>query len=365
MIEGGVRIERIEAEGYTFPLDDAESDGTLRWDSVSLLLVTLHGGGETGIGYSYTSPDAAGLVTHHLQRAVVGSSALSPEACWYAMLRDVRNLGREGVVANAISAVDVALWDLKARILDLPLVDLLGAVRDEIAVYGSGGFTSLDVTSLRSQLEEWADQGLMRVKMKVGREPDEDVSRVAAVREGVGADIDIFVDANGAYSHKQALEMAERFAAHGVTWFEEPVSSDDLEGLRLVRERGPAGMAVSAGEYGYDPWYFRRMLQAGSVDVLQADVTRCLGVTGFLKAAALAEAFQIPLSSHTAPALHVHLGCALRQQVHAEWFYDHALIESILFEGTPRLIGGAMRPDRSAPGLGLVIKRGDAERFAA
>ncbi len=359
------RVERLGASAYTFPLEEAESDGTLSWDAVTVVVVEAHAGGRYGLGYGYTAADAAQLVEEELRAQVEGTPALAPEVAWQRSLRHLRNFGTRGIGATAVSAVDVALWDLKAKLLDLPLVDLLGAVRDEIAVYGSGGFTSLDPSSLCAQLTDFADQGMMRVKMKVGRAPDEDAARVAAVRASLDDDIELFVDANGAYTEKQALQLAAGFADQGVTWFEEPVSSDNLRGLRFVRERCPVGISVSAGEYGYAPGDFRRMLESRAVDVLQADATRCLGVTGYLKAAALAEAFFIPLSSHCAPALHAHLGCALRQQIHAEWFHDHVVIESMLFDGGPRLVGGTLRPLRDAAGLGLVLKRQDAERFAA
>jgi L-alanine-DL-glutamate epimerase-like enolase superfamily enzyme len=233
-----------------------------------------------------------------------------------------------------------------------------------VPVYGSGGFTSYSIDELTEQLADWLAAGIPRVKMKVGRRPDEDVERVRAAREAIGPDAELFVDANGAYDRKQAHAFAEAFARERVSWFEEPVSSDDLEGLRLLRDRAPAGLEISAGEYGYDPWYFRRMLEAGAVDVLQADATRCLGVTGFIRAAALAEAHQVPLSAHTAPALHVHACCALSAVRHLEWFHDHVRIERLLFEGMPEPADGLMRPALDRPGLGLELKRAEVERYA-
>src|SRR5205085_10704766 len=130
-----------------------------------------------------------------------------------------------------------------------------------------------------------------------------------------------FVDANGAYGRKQALAFAAAFAEQNVTWFEEPVSSDDLAGLRLVRDRAPAGMDMAAGEYGYDLYYFRRMLEAGAVDVLQADATRCAGITGFLQLAPLCQARGFALSAHCAPSLHVHPCCAVLPLRHLEYFH--------------------------------------------
>jgi L-alanine-DL-glutamate epimerase-like enolase superfamily enzyme len=263
----------------------------------------------------------------------------------------------------ALSAVDSALWDLKARLLGVPLVRLLGGARDSAPVYGSGGFTSYSVEHLRSQLARWAERGIPRAKMKVGSCPKEDVVRVRAAREAVGEEVELFVDANGAYSVTQALALAKELVDCGVTWFEEPVSSDDLEGLRRVRRRAPVGMDVAAGEYGDSAMYFRRMLEAGSVDVLQADATRCFGISGFLQADALCDAYKKPLSAHGAPSLHVHPACASKRLVHLEYFHDHVRLERMLFEGAPQLKNGTLVPDLSRPGMGLELKRADAARY--
>jgi L-alanine-DL-glutamate epimerase-like enolase superfamily enzyme len=264
----------------------------------------------------------------------------------------------------AIAAVDVALWDLKSRLLGLPLVTLLGAARDRAPVYGSGGFTSYTVRELQEQVAGWANAGIPRVKMKIGTQPANDFERVRAARKAIGDDVELFVDANGAYSRKQAIAFAERFADLNVRWFEEPVSSDDLDGLHLLRDRGPAGMDIAAGEYGYDLQYFRRMLEADSVDVLQADATRCAGITGFLQAAALCSARSLPLSAHCAPSLHMHPCCAALPLRHLEYFHDHARIERMLFDGFQPPVDGALVPDLSRPGLGLELKQADARRFA-
>ena len=211
----------------------------------------------------------------------------------------------------AISAVNSALWDLKARLLNVPLVTLLGAVREAVPLYGSGGFTTYTPQQLRDQLGGWAAQGFKRVKMKIGTDPTDRYRKGARQPAKLSApEVELFVDANGAYSRKQALAFAEAFTEYGVTWFEEPVSSDDLEGLRLIRDRAPAGMDIAAGEYGYDPFYFRRMLDAEAVDVLQADATRCLGISGFLKVGALCEARPIPMSAHCGPSIHAHPCCS-------------------------------------------------------
>src|SRR5205823_623969 len=267
-------------------------------------------GGKQGLGYTYADSATAKLIEDKLKEIVVGCDAMSVQATWLAMLRSIRNLGRPGICAMAISAVDTALWDLKARLLDLPLVTLLGAAREAVQIYGIGGFTSYSDSQLQKQLSGWVEQGIPRVKMKIGRDAQADIHRVRAARQAIGPEAELFADANGAYSRKQALAQAEQFADSGVTWFEEPVSSDDLPGLRFMRDRGPAGMEIAAGEYGYDAFYFRRMLDAQAVDVLQADATRCGGITGFLRAASVCDAYGLPLSAHTAPTIHAHVGCA-------------------------------------------------------
>jgi L-alanine-DL-glutamate epimerase-like enolase superfamily enzyme len=263
----------------------------------------------------------------------------------------------------AISAVDIALWDLKARLLKLPLVKLLGAVRTAIPIYGSGGFTSYSLDQLQKQLSDWTDSGIRMVKMKVGRNPSADVERVRRVREAIGSQPRLFVDANGAYRRKQAFEFAQRFRDFDVSWFEEPVSSDDLDGLRMMRERAPSGIEIAAGEYGYDAGYFRTMLQAGAVDVLQADATRCGGITGFLQVGALCAAHSMPLSAHTAPSVHMHACCAVPSAIHLEFFHDHVRIENLLFDGVADPANGELRPDLTQFGLGLSPRRTELSKY--
>lgn len=361
--EPGAPIAAVDVAAYTVPTDAPESDGTFEWRSTTAVVVHVRAGGVTGMGYTYGDASAVDLVRRRLADVVVGGDTMDVPRRAAAMVRAVRNAGRSGIASTAIAAVDMALWDLKARLLDLPLVSLLGSVRDSIPIYGSGGFTSYSDARLEEQLGGWADRGIGAVKMKVGRDPDADRQRVRIARAAIGPAVELFVDANGAYDRKQALRQAEAFAHEDVSWFEEPVTSDDLEGLRLIRGRAPAVMDVAAGEYGCDVRYFRRMLSAGAVDVLQADATRC-SVTGFLGAAVLCDAWSMPLSAHTAPAVHVHLCCAVPRARNLEYFHDHVRLERMLFDGVTDPSSGRLAPDRSRPGLGLELKSRDAERFA-
>jgi len=361
----GAAVERVTARAFTVPTDAPERDGTAAWDSTTLVLAEVEAEGVVGIGYAYGEAVAAELIRSKLADVVSGLDATAVPAAWWAMRREVRNAGLPGVCATAISAVDIALWDLKGRLLGRSLAQLLGMARERVPVYGSGGFTSYSDERLQEQFAAWAREGVTACKMKVGTEPGRDPERVAAARAVLGGGVELYVDANGAYERKQAIELAEVFRQQEVTWFEEPVSSDDLEGLRLLRDRAPAGMRIAAGEYGYDSWYFRRMLQAGAVDVLQADATRCLGVSGFLQAIALADAFGVPISAHTAPSLHMHVCCTAGHIAPLEWFHDHVRIEGELFNGAPRIEEGTIGPDLERPGLGLELNAERAERYAA
>ncbi|HET7227381.1 MAG TPA: enolase C-terminal domain-like protein [Chthoniobacterales bacterium] len=357
------RVEKLGVSAYTIPTESPESDGTYDWKATTIVIVDVESAGERALGYSYADTSTATLIDDHLKNVVVGCDAMSVSGSWRSMVHSMRNLGRPGICSMAISAVDTALWDLKARLLGVPLVTLFGQTHAAMTIYGSGGFTSYSIDKLQEQLGNWAKQKIPRVKMKIGRNPADDVDRIRAAREAIGNDVQLFVDANGAYSRKQALAQAEKFSEYGVTWFEEPVSADDLAGLRLIRDRAPAGMDIAAGEYGYDADYFRRMLEAGAVDVLQADATRCGGFTGFLQAATLCDAHHLQLSAHCAPSLHLPIGCAIGCFRHAEYFYDHARIERMLFDGVIDPVDGAMRPDLSRSGIGLELKFADAEKF--
>jgi L-alanine-DL-glutamate epimerase-like enolase superfamily enzyme len=359
-------IDRVDVAAFRIPVTDIpESDGTLSWTATTLVTAEVRAGGVTGFGYTYGSEAVASAIAGKLAGVLEGRDAGRVGACHAAMRGALRNDGREGIAAMAVSAVDVALWDRLAKAAGLSLGLMIGQAHETVAVYGSGGFTSLPDDRLVEQAQGFvADTGAELVKIKIGRDTRRDVERLDRLHHALPHQVRLMVDANGAYARKPALAMAEHCADMGVVWFEEPVSSDDLAGLALLVERAPTPVEIAAGEYGWDPGYFRRMLAAGAVDVLQADATRCGGVTGFLAAAALAQAFEVPLSAHCAPTLHAPLTCAAANARHIEWFHDHAEIERRLFDGFPRPTGGRVGFDAGRPGLGIEFKRQDAARFA-
>lgn len=358
------RVDEVSAAAYTVPTPCPEADGTLAWHATTMIVVRATGAGQQGLGWSYGPASAVPLVRESLAGVVTGRDLRDIPGAYRAMRRRTRNMMVPGVVTLAISAVDVALWDLKARCLGIGLSALLGRAREGVPIYGSGGFTTLTDGQLRDQLDGWAHRdGIGMVKIKIaeswGGDQRRDLRRVALAREIIGPDVALFVDANGGYQVKQAVRVGHQLAERGVTWFEEPVSSDDLAGLAVVRDAVTAD--VAAGEYGTDPWYFRRMCPA--VDCVQIDATRAGGYTGFLAGAAAVESFNRQVSAHCAPYLHTPVAVGVRNLRHVEFFADHVRVAGLLLDGLPQRRGGLLVPDPDCPGHGMVLREADASRY--
>lgn len=344
---------------FEIPTDRPESDGTLDWDSTTVVIVEVEARGKTGIGYTYSDGATAQLIESKLAPLLDDHDPMAPPATWMRMRAELRNVGQQGIGAMAISAVDIALWDLKAKLLGVPLADALPRFHDAVPVYGSGGFTSYSLAELEEQLRGWVEQGFTHVKIKVGRDPGADPERLDVAREAIGPNVELMVDANGAFDRMEALAWAQRYHEEwNVCWFEEPVSSEDLEGMAFVRDHSPPGVSIAAGEYAWDLADLARM--ARCVDVLQADVTRCGGITAFIRADGIARAHGIPLSAHCAPAASLHACCACESLLHLEYFHDHTRIESMLFDGVPSPAAGVLRPDRDRDGVGIEFARAPA-----
>ncbi|HTP23958.1 MAG TPA: enolase C-terminal domain-like protein [Solirubrobacteraceae bacterium] len=359
-----VHVDGIEARAYKIPTaTDHESDGTLVWDSTSIVVVEIEAGGKTGLGYTYCHPAAAQVIESKLASIVEQGDPLMPQRIWANLQVQARQLGHAGIAAMAISAVDIALWDLKAKLLDCCLADALPRFRESVPIYASGGFTNYSDDQLRDQVRTWTDEGHTRTKIKVGRDKPVDPARIDILRSVAGPNVEVMVDGNGGYTPQEALLWAERFKEQGVSYFEEPVSSQDLAGLAEIKRRAPAGMAIAAGEYGWNLPYFHRMLEAGAVHIVQADVTRCGGITNLLRIDGLCKSRNLAFSAHCAPAVSAHACCAMETVVHLEYFFDHHRIERMLFAGTLDPSQGVLTPERSRPGLGLELRRDEAERY--
>ncbi|MEV8609558.1 enolase C-terminal domain-like protein [Amycolatopsis sp. NPDC051373] len=366
MTRGSPAVDRITARAHRVPTETPEADGTLEWDSTTIVVVHVHAGPVRGLGWTYADAACASLIEKTLAPAVLGAPVGDVPACWAAMQRAIRNLGRPGLVSCALSAVDIALWDAAARSLDVPVSRLLGRVHEDVAVYGSGGFTSLSDDELATRLEGWVHRRrIPRVKIKIGEawgtRVERDLKRVELARSVVGDDAALYVDANGAYSPGQARRLLQPLRDAGVVWFEEPVSSDDLDGLASLR--CPGGPDIAAGEYGYDLPAFARLIPV--VDCLQVDVTRCGGFTEWRRAAALAAAANRAVSAHCAPNLSAHAAVATPNFRHIEWFADHERLENLLFDGCLDPAGGRVNPSPSVPGLGLTFRADVAAGYPA
>jgi L-alanine-DL-glutamate epimerase-like enolase superfamily enzyme len=359
-------VVTVDVAAYTVPTELPEADGTLAWQKTTVVVVDVETrAGVRGLGFAYGHTAMVDVIKQTLLPEIIGRDVRDTGEAWSAMVRSIRNLGRPGIASMAISAVDLALWDTKARTFDQPLHRVLGAIRTAVPIYGSGGFTTYSMRELLTQLTGWVSAGIPRVKMKIGtdwgRSWQADVKRIGAVRKAIGDDAELFVDANGGYDRTQARRLGQQFANEfGVTWFEEPVSSDDLLGLHGLVEALP--LDVTAGEYGYDLDYFNTMLAAGAVDVLQADIGRCGGITEWLRVAALSAAEHVPFSGHCGPAIHLHAASVPPNLRHLEYFHDHVRVENMLFDGIIAPHDGNLTPSE-APGNGYELKTADAEQY--
>jgi L-alanine-DL-glutamate epimerase-like enolase superfamily enzyme len=356
-------IDSATALACRIPTDVPEADGTLAWHETTLVVVEIAAAGQTGLGFAYADACLVPLLERALLPLLLGDDPRRVGACRDKVARAVRNLHPGGLAGMAVSAIDLALWDLSAKLHQTPLAMMLGPCREAVPVYGSGGFTHQDDDRLRGQLGGWAGEGMTAVKMKVGSDPGRDPERVRVAREAIGPEADLFVDANGAYDTRQALRLAFDFAEAGVTLFEEPVSSDDLAGLRFLREHGPAGVRIAAGEYCDSLEAAARMLDAQAVDVLQIDITRCGGLTVFMEIGALCRARHVPLFAHCGPAFHLAPALALPAFGMLEGFHDHFRIERMLLDGLPELKEGKLWPRLDRPGHGLALQRAATEKY--
>lgn len=365
-MQGDTAIKAITVAAYTVPTDAPEADGTFAWDATTMVVVVIRAGGQSGVGWTYGPAAVADLIRTSLAGIVLHRDAMDTSGCFTAMVRSVRNIGRYGVGGQAISAMDTALWDLKATLLDLPLYRLLGTDQTAVPIYGSGGFTTYDDHQLVDQLQHWTRSlGTRSVKIKVGEsfgaKAKRDLARMRTARATVGPEVALMVDANGGYCRKQAVQVMRDAEDLAVSWLEEPVSSDDIDGLRAVRDTVDAD--VAAGEYGYDTYYFRRLCEARAVDCLQVDASRCGGITGWRQAAAVAEAHGLDVSGHCAPYLHRHVAAATPNLRHLEWFHDHVRIEQMAFDGTDEPADGALPVSADRTGTGLAFREADMSQY--
>ncbi|HRW10517.1 MAG TPA: mandelate racemase/muconate lactonizing enzyme family protein [Caldilineaceae bacterium] len=313
--------------------------------------------GIEGLGIGGGAHAARAVIERTLKPILVGQDPLHIEKLWNDMFWAIRGVGRKGLAFSALSAVDIALWDLKAKYFEVPLYQLLGPYTETVPIYGSGGWTHFTVDELVAEQMGYVARGMKAVKMKVGkdfgRSEREDITRLAAVRAAVGDDIELFIDANNGYYAKQAIRMAKAFEPYRIGWFEEPVLADDIEGLATVARA--TDVPIATGEHEYTKYGFKDLLARGGADIVQPDVGRVGGITEWMKVAHLADAFNLPVAPHAYQLFHLHLCCAIPNLRIVEYLGVTEEADRIMFTEFPEPKDGLWSPDPTKHGLGLAL----------
>lgn len=347
--------------------DSTIPDSSLAIGGRSQLFVHIHTDeGVEGLGVGQAAPGARQVIETTLRRVLIGQDPFNIEKLWNDMFWHVRGFGRKGVAFCGLSVVDTGLWDLKAKALRLPLYRLLGPYTDSVPIYGSGGWTNLSEDELVAEMVGYVEQGIGRVKMKVGkdfgRSEREDLQRLAAVRKAVGDDVAIYVDANNGYYAKQAIYMAKEFEQFQVGWFEEPVLADDVQGLAEIRQA--INIPVATGEHEYTKYGFKDLIARGGADIVQPDVGRVGGVTEWIKVAHLAHAFNLPVAPHAVQLVHLHLACATPNLKVVEHLGTALEGDGIWYTDIPEPEDGMWAPFPDRPGLGLELDPHAVEKWS-
>lgn len=320
-----------------------------------------------GLGVGDGGRAAQTLINESLKPILIGADPLFIEKLWDDMFWRVRGVGRKGLAFGAISAVDIALWDLKAKYFNVPLYKLLGAYTDTVPVYGSGGWTHFSADELVAEQAGYVERGMKSVKMKVGKDfgksEKEDIERLAAVRDAVGDDVEILIDANNGYYAKQAIRMARAFEPYRVGWFEEPVLADDIEGLAAIA--AAIDIPVATGEHEYSKFGFRELIARGGADIVQPDIGRVGGVTEWIKVANLAHAFNLPVAPHAFQLVHLHVTCATPNLRIVEYLGAAEEFDKLVYTEFPEPIDGMWSPYPDRPGLGLELNPDVVKKYGS
>jgi len=312
--------------------------------------------GITGIGLAggvQGAEEIGSVILDHFKQFVVGQDPFDTERIWDAMWQP-KLVGRRGITTRVISGIDIALWDLKGRAVGKPVYKLLGGFADKVPVYIAGGYyeEGKGLKELAEEMEESVGMGANAIKMKIGGAPiNEDVERVRVVRETVGPDVKVMVDANCAYRHYEAIEIARKMEPYDVFWFEEPVNPDDYKGHQLISQS--TTIPIATGENEYTRYGFRELIEGRCCDILQPDGLIMGGVTEFMKVAAMAQSHDLHVAPHGKQEIHVHLVCSIPNGLTVEYYrgstdpmWDKTFLEPLEVKD-----GFVSPPDR--PGFGI------------
>ncbi len=318
-----MEIIAIDTELYRLPLVGELTDsrhGVMKQFEVVLVKLGSDNG-EEGVGYTYTigvgGSAIKALVDDTIRELLVGQDADRIESLWDTMWWKLHYIGRGGIASFAMSAVDLALWDLRGKSVGLPLWKLLGGASPEITPYAGGIDLYFPMERLLDQTRDNLAAGFKAIKMKVGRHDyREDVERVTAVRNEIGSNVDLMVDCNMQWTTSTAIQFAKDIRDLEIYWFEEPTIPDDYAAHARIQAEG--GVPVATGENLRTLYEFRHMIESGGVSFPEPDFTNCGGITGWMRVAKLAYAHNLPVTTHGVHEIHLHLLAAIRNSSYLE-----------------------------------------------
>ena len=354
-----MKITDVKTEVFRWPRHKPIRNGLYTYTHSGPNVVSIETDeGITGIGLAggiQDAPDVGVAIVNHFKQVLIGRDPLDNERHWHEMWRP-KLVGRRGITTRVISGIDIALWDLKGKVAKLPLYKLLGGFTNRVDTYIAGGYyeEGKGLKELAQEMERNVELGARAVKMKVGGVPiNEDIERVRVVRESVGPDVKVMVDANNAYRHYEAIEFARKAEKYDLFWFEEPVEPDDYAGQAAITHA--TSVPIAAGENEYTRYGFRDMINARAVDILQPDALILGGITEFMKVAALAQANDLDIAPHGNQEIHIHLVAAISNGLILEYYRDSVdPMHGKIYTETLRIKDGYVyAPDR--PGLGIEL----------
>ena len=332
-----MKITDVVLETFSWPLLRPISNAAITLSRGGMTLVKIiTDAGVTGIGNGYAKPVIRTAI-EQFRQLLIGEDPLNVERIWQKMYSP-KAVGRRGLTTQAISAIDIGLWDLRAKVAGMPAYKLLGGFRDRVPVYIAGGYYAAGkgVRELQTEMESYVARGARAIKIKVAGLPiAEDVARVRAAREAIGADVKLMVDANCGYRAFEAIQFARQVEQYDIYWFEEPVGADDYEGMRRVAEMTP--IPIAAGENEYTKYGFRDLIACKGASIITPDAKICGGITEFMKIAALTQAHDLAVSPHGSQEVHTHLAAAIPNAILIEYFpkefdamwgkrYEHTIV---------------------------------------
>ncbi|HEV8634364.1 MAG TPA: mandelate racemase/muconate lactonizing enzyme family protein [Chloroflexota bacterium] len=348
-----MKITCITTEEFRWPRRVPIRNGKHVYTHAGLGLVKIEtDDGVTGIGLGGTGLVGQATV-EQLKKELIGEDPIDVERLWHKMWVP-KLIGRRGLTTRAISAIDIGLWDIRAKKAGLPLYKLLGGYRDRVPTYIAGGYyeEGKGLRELAQEMEQNVEMGARAVKMKVGGAPmREDVERVRVAREAVGPDVKLMVDANCAYRYYEAIQLARQIERYDVFWFEEPVAPDDYEGHRKLAHM--TSIPIATGENEYTRYGFRDLIRAEAAAILNADAKVLGGVTEFMKVAALAQAYDLDIAPHGSQDIHVHLVAAISNGLILEYYRDSVdPMHGEVYHHTLRLNEDGTVSPPDVPGIG-------------